>query len=47
MKPTNEIMVRPAITHQSHAECLRIAPIIVKKEHAGYLMKTVKANAKA
>ena len=30
-QPINEIIVRPAMTHHSHFECLRIVPIIVKK----------------
>src|ERR1017187_589538 len=30
MKKTNEIIVSPAMIHHSHAECLRIDPIIVK-----------------
>jgi hypothetical protein len=30
MKITNEIIVSPATIHHSHAECLRIVPIILK-----------------
>jgi hypothetical protein len=32
--PINEIIVRAAMTHQSHFECRRIVPIIVKKWNA-------------